>query len=74
MAITNFAMCFLPRAKDSALGVWGVILVGGINGIPMGAKFLSDALLADTIDYDEFLSGQRNEATYTCVASAGLVR
>ena len=30
----------------------------------MGAKFLADAVLADVIDYDEFLTGARSEATY----------
>jgi hypothetical protein len=34
-----------------------------------GAKFLNDAILADIIDYDEFLTGQRNEATYTMFKS-----
>ena len=28
-------------------------------------KFLNDAIMADVIDYDEFLTGGRNEATYT---------
>ena len=34
-----------------------------------GAKFLDDAILADIIDYDEFLTGQRSEATYTMFKS-----
>ena len=34
-----------------------------------GAKFLADAILADIIDYDEFLTGQRSEATYTMFKS-----
>ena len=34
------------------------------TGIPFGAKFLADAVLADVIDYDEFLTGARSEATY----------
>merc|ERR1712185_434775 len=59
MALTNFALCFLPRAQDSPLGVYGMVLVGALNGAPV----------ADTIDYDEFLSGQRNEATYTMFRS-----
>lgn len=40
-----------------------------IAGVTLGAKFLNDAILADIIDYDEFLTGQRNEATYTMFKS-----
>ena len=28
-------------------------------------RFLADSIMADVIDYDEFLTGQRSEATYT---------
>ena len=38
------------------------IVFSGINGIPLGAKFLAEAILADVIDYDEFLTGARSEA------------
>ena len=31
----------------------------------IGAKFLGDSIMADVIDYDEFLTGTRSEATYT---------
>ena len=36
-----------------------------INGLPLGAKFLADSIMADVIDYDELLTGSRSEATYT---------
>lgn len=39
-------------------------VVAGMNGAPLGAKFLADAILSDIIDYDEFLTGTRSEATY----------
>eukprot|EP00808_Paulinella_micropora_P019709 g69819.t1 len=45
--------------------VYLCIIMSIINGAPAGAKFLADAIMADVIDYDEFLSGLRNEATYT---------
>mmetsp|Transcript_33109 Transcript_33109/g.41635 ORF Transcript_33109/g.41635 Transcript_33109/m.41635 type:complete len:1060 (-) Transcript_33109:263-3442(-) len=45
------------------------VIIGGLNGFPFGAKFLADAILSDIIDYDEFLTGQRNEATYTMFKS-----
>jgi len=45
-------------------GVWWVIIVAGLNGLPMGATFLAPSILSDIIDYDEFVTGQRREATY----------
>lgn len=45
------------------------IVFAGINGFPIGAKFLSDSILADIIDYDEFITGTRSEATYTMFKS-----
>lgn len=41
------------------------IIMSVINGAPIGAKFLGDSILADVIDYDEYLTGTRSEATYT---------
>merc|ERR1711871_793387 len=35
-----------------------------INGTPLGARFLADTILSDIIDYDEFLTGRRSEATF----------
>eukprot|EP00949_MAST-11_sp_MAST-11-sp1_P002941 g2941.t1 len=64
MAATNIMYIFVtPQA------VYLCIIVSFINGIPFGAKFLADAILADIIDYDEFLTGQRSEATYTMFKS-----
>lgn len=41
------------------------IVMSIVNGSTAGAKFLNDAISADIIDYDEFLTGARAEATYT---------
>ena len=46
-----------------------LVMVAGLNGVPIGAKFLSQSILADIIDYDEFLTGKRNEATFTMFQS-----
>merc|ERR1719502_351383 len=46
-------------------GQWMYLcIVTALNGIPFGAKFLNDAILADIVDYDEFLTANRKEATY----------
>mmetsp|Transcript_12540 Transcript_12540/g.24463 ORF Transcript_12540/g.24463 Transcript_12540/m.24463 type:complete len:968 (+) Transcript_12540:118-3021(+) len=64
MAVTNFM--FLPLTRSSIISCFAVCAV---NGLPIAAKFLADAILADIIDYDEFLTGTRNEATYTMFKS-----
>jgi Na+/melibiose symporter-like transporter len=64
MAVTNSLFYGIGDGDVTA-----VIVIAGINGIPMGAKFISDAILADVIDYDEFLTGARSEATYTMFKS-----
>jgi len=64
MAITNILLV-LPGKGD----IYLTAIVCGLNGLPLGAKFLADAILADIIDYDEFLTGSRREATYTMFKS-----
>lgn len=39
-----------------------------LNSIPAGGVYLNDVLLTDTIDYDEFISGKRNEGVYIVVS------
>ncbi|CAM9317915.1 unnamed protein product [Chrysoparadoxa australica] len=63
-AVTNLLFLFVTKGD-----VPGMLAMGFLNGIPIGAKFLADAILADIIDYDEFLTNQRNEATYTMFKS-----
>ena len=64
MAVTNSFYIFLGEGDVTAC-----IVITAMNGLPFGAKFLADAILADIIDYDEFLSGARSEATYTMFKS-----
>jgi len=59
MAMTN--CLFLMVGKGMVITLW---VVAALNGLPLGAKFLADSILSDIIDYDQFLTGQRNEATY----------
>ena len=55
----------IPQEGDIIL----CIIFAGINGFPIGAKFLGESILADIIDYDEFITGTRSEATYTMFKS-----
>jgi hypothetical protein len=59
MAASNILFLFVWKG-----GLELLFVVCAINGAPLGAKFLADAILADIIDYDEFLTGMRSEATY----------
>jgi len=59
MAMSN--CLFLMVGKGNVILLW---IISALNGLPIGAKFLADSILSDIIDYDQFLTGQRNEATY----------
>lgn len=41
------------------------VFLAFLNGIPNGAAFLTDSIVADVIDYDEFLTGTRSEGRFT---------
>ena len=63
-SFTNGAtfLCYLP-VKSGMVNL--CIIMSFFNGAPVGGKFLADSIMADVIDYDEFLTGARSEATYT---------
>jgi Na+/melibiose symporter-like transporter len=44
MAMTNISFFFVGEGDIN-----GVIILAGLNGIPMGAKFLSDAILVSDV-------------------------
>ena len=51
------------------------IMLAVLNGMPSGAQFLTDSIVADVIDYDEFLTGERAEGRFTIFqVSAGLLK
>jgi len=58
-AVSTLFFLFLGTGQLYAL--W---IIAALNGVPESAKFLADSILADIIDYDEFLTGTRSEATY----------
>lgn len=63
-AVTNLGFIACGRGATRA-----TVFVAALNGMPLGAKFLSEAVLADIVDYDEFLSGRRSEGNYTVFKS-----
>ncbi|GMH70471.1 hypothetical protein TL16_g05418 [Triparma laevis f. inornata] len=62
--LTNSFFLFIPEG-----GIIASMIVTCLNGAPLGARFLNDSTLADTIDYDEFMSGERREAQFTMFIS-----
>lgn len=62
--LTNL-LFFIPKEGDNILTV--VIMM--LNGIPVGGQFLITSILADVIDYDEFLNGMRNEGSFSVFAT-----
>ena len=63
-ALTNAGYAFV--GEGDPLSTIGLTF---INGLPLGGQFLTDSILADVIDYDEFLNGSRNEGGFTVFAS-----
>jgi len=58
-AVTNISFLAAGYGRSRA-----VVAVAALNGVPLGAKFLSEAVLADIIDYDEFKTGRRSEGSF----------
>jgi len=62
--ITNSLFVFVGEGD-----IYAALAVTCLNGAPLGARFLNDSTLADTIDYDEFITGERREAQFTMFIS-----
>eukprot|EP00638_Chattonella_subsalsa_P000303 CAMPEP_0117738550 /NCGR_PEP_ID=MMETSP0947-20121206/3200_1 /TAXON_ID=44440 /ORGANISM="Chattonella subsalsa, Strain CCMP2191" /LENGTH=925 /DNA_ID=CAMNT_0005554269 /DNA_START=157 /DNA_END=2935 /DNA_ORIENTATION=- len=59
-AVTNGMFVFVGEG-DPKLCVFMAMM----NGLPNGAMFLNESILADVIDYEEFLTGERSEGRFT---------
>ena len=57
--MTNILLLFTGKGAVEVF-----LVMTFINGTPLGARFLADTILSDIIDYDEFLTGRRSEATF----------
>ena len=58
--VTN--VLFLALSEGDNVQTLGIMV---LNGIPVGGQFLITSILADVIDYDEFLNGVRNEGSFS---------
>eukprot|EP00479_Gromia_sphaerica_P010222 TRINITY_DN4622_c0_g1_i1.p1 TRINITY_DN4622_c0_g1~~TRINITY_DN4622_c0_g1_i1.p1 ORF type:complete len:294 (+),score=29.06 TRINITY_DN4622_c0_g1_i1:242-1123(+) len=63
-SLTNFMYVFVGRNNYVA-----TIIITLFNGIPVGGQFLIESVLADVIDYDEFLHYSRTEGAFTVFAT-----
>jgi Na+/melibiose symporter-like transporter len=54
----------LSEIFETKNAIHAVVYMMAAYGVALGARFLNDATLADIVDYDEFVSGQRREASF----------
>ncbi|CAE8620381.1 unnamed protein product [Polarella glacialis] len=67
---TNLLLAFPGTYwPDRTALVFTTVSFAALNGVPMGAKFLTDNVLGVCIDYDELRTGARNEAAFTMFSS-----
>eukprot|EP01060_Flectonema_neradi_P025601 TRINITY_DN343_c0_g3_i1.p1 TRINITY_DN343_c0_g3~~TRINITY_DN343_c0_g3_i1.p1 ORF type:complete len:933 (+),score=111.48 TRINITY_DN343_c0_g3_i1:117-2915(+) len=59
-AVTNGVFIFVGAGDPIFMCV-----LAAANGIPVGAQFLTESIVADVIDYDELLTGRRTEGKFT---------
>ena len=59
-AVTNGLFVFVGKGDPKLC-----VALAFLNGLPNGAQFITESILADVIDYDEFLTGQRSEGRFT---------
>eukprot|EP01059_Diplonema_ambulator_P005950 TRINITY_DN15713_c0_g1_i1.p1 TRINITY_DN15713_c0_g1~~TRINITY_DN15713_c0_g1_i1.p1 ORF type:complete len:460 (+),score=33.20 TRINITY_DN15713_c0_g1_i1:88-1380(+) len=59
-AVTHCLFVFATEG-DTARAV----VLAFVNGLPMGGDFLTQSIVADITDYDEFRTGLRNEGRFT---------
>jgi len=59
-AVTNGMFVIIGRGDPKMC-----MMLAVLNGMPSGAQFLTDSIVADVIDYDEFLTGERSEGRFT---------
>jgi Na+/melibiose symporter-like transporter len=57
-----FLMC------DQGMMQW-LVIFSIINSIPAGGAYINDVMLSDIIDYDEFITGKRNEGIFMVFTS-----
>jgi len=65
IAVFMFAMFMICGEGSMSL----LLIFSILNAIPAGGAYLNDVFVSDIIDYDEFLTGRRNEGVYVVFSS-----
>ena len=65
ISILTFSLFLMGDESSFSL----LLFISIINAIPAGGAYLNEVFLADIIDYDEFITGKRNEGIYTVFSS-----
>ena len=61
-------LCIIPFSLFIFCGIGSkylLIIAAILTAFPAGGAYLNDVLVSDTIDYDEFFTGKRNEGIFT---------
>jgi len=61
--IGTVSTCLLLLCNEGSTTLLMIFAV--VNSIPAGSVYLNEVILTDLIDYDEFLTGKRNEGIYS---------
>ena len=65
ICIIPFTLFLFCDLGSTSLLLFSAIVIS----FPTGAAYLNDVMVSDTIDYDEFFTGKRNEGIYTVFSS-----
>jgi len=65
VSVFTFAMFMLCGEGSMSL----LVIFSIFNAMPAGGAYLNDVFVSDIIDYDEFLTGKRNEGIYVVFSS-----
>jgi Na+/melibiose symporter-like transporter len=65
ISIVTFSLFLLCQEGS----MWLLLAFSILNAIPAGGSYLNDVFISDVIDYDEFITGKRNEGIYIVFSS-----
>ncbi len=65
VSVFSFAIFMICGEGSMSL----LVIFSVLNAMPAGGAYLNDVFVSDIIDYDEFLTGKRNEGIYVVFSS-----
>ena len=65
VSVFSFSMFLICNEGSMVM----MVIISIVNAIPSGGMYLNDVFMTDIIDYDEFITGKRNEGIYQVFSS-----